>query len=152
MNTLFACLIVVQFLLIVTHDWIDVPGWVTGSQVQAVIGRRRLLIASLINALFPGAAVALAIVYWRTAAPSLAQDYWVLYCAVTVLSAVMMWYVPYVRGTDSRTKDEYARMYAGTRHVLPPHGDNPRPNLLHICFHVLFVVNLALAVWMRVSR
>jgi hypothetical protein len=42
-------------------------------------------------------------------------------------------------------------MYAGTKQVLPPRGDHPRPNLLHICFHVLFVVNmcLSMALWMQ---
>ncbi len=61
MTILFTLLIALQFLVIVTHDWVDVSGWVTGSQVQAVVGRRRLMVASLINAIFPGTAVALAI-------------------------------------------------------------------------------------------
>jgi hypothetical protein len=62
-----------------------------------------------------------------------------------------MWYFPYFLGAAEKTKLEYARMYAGTRHVLPARGDNPRPNLLHLCFHVLFVVNfgLALLLWLR---
>ena len=152
MPTLFACLILLQFVVVVTHDWIDVPGWVSGSQVQAVVGRRKLAIASLINAIFPGAAALLAIIYWRTPGPALAQDYWILYCAVTVVSAIAMWYIPYLRGASETTKDEYARMYAGTRQILPPRGDNPRPNLLHICFHALFIVNLALAIWLRLGR
>lgn len=152
MVLLFSCLILLQFVVIVSHDWIDVPGWMSGSQVQAVVGRRRLLIASLLKAVFPGAAVALAIVYWRAVAPPLAQDYWIVYCAITVLSAIFMWYVPYLFSTNDQTKDEYARMYAGTHHVLPPRGDNPRPNLLHLCFHVLFVVNLLLAILIRANR
>jgi hypothetical protein len=40
-------------------------------------------------------------------------------------------------------------MYAGTRQVLPPRGDNPRPNLLHLCFHALFVVTFLLALVLR---
>jgi len=70
----------------------------------------------------------------------------VVYCALTVISAIAMWYVPYLLGTSDATKREYAAMYAGTRQVLPARGDNPRPNLLHVCFHVLFIVNLGLAV------
>ena len=68
-----------------------------------------------------------------------------IYCAVTVISAIAMWYVPYWMGTDEKTGREYRAMYAGTRHVLPARGDNPRPNLAHLCFHLLFVVNLGLA-------
>jgi hypothetical protein len=47
----------------------------------------------------------------------------------------------------------YSQMYAGTRQVLPPHGDNPRPNLLHLYFHVLFLINLALAtiLWLSIA-
>jgi hypothetical protein len=60
-----------------------------------------------------------------------------------------MWYVPYFFGAREKTRRDYARMYEGTLHILPPRGDNPRPNLLHICFHVLFVINLCLAVALR---
>jgi hypothetical protein len=92
MVTLFTWLIVLQFIAVTTHDWIDVPGWTTGSQVQAVVGRRKLVVASLINAIFPGVAVALAIIYWNRPAPRLVPDYWIVYCAVTVISAIGMWY------------------------------------------------------------
>jgi hypothetical protein len=36
---------------------------------------------------------------------------------------------------------------------LPAHGDNPRPNLLHLYFHVLFLINLVLAavLWFGVA-
>jgi hypothetical protein len=61
MEALFTFLIAVQFLVVVVHDLIDIPGWTHGSQVQAVVGRNKLLWATLINALFPGAAVALAV-------------------------------------------------------------------------------------------
>jgi len=60
-----------------------------------------------------------------------------------------MWYVPYLLGTTEERKREYLRMYAGTRQVLPARGDNPRPNLLHVGFHVLFVINFVLRVVMR---
>jgi hypothetical protein len=60
-----------------------------------------------------------------------------------------MWYVPYFFGANEEKKREYSRMYAGTRDVLPARGDNPRPNLLHICFHALFVINFLLVWTMR---
>ncbi|MGZ5041953.1 MAG: hypothetical protein ACXWG1_15200 [Usitatibacter sp.] len=145
----FTILIVAQFAVIVLHDWLDIPGWTHGSQVQAVVGRRKLGIATAINAVFPGIAVAFAIFFWNAAKPWYVTDYWIAYCVVTVMSAVAMWYVPYLFGTSERQKDEYARMYAGTRQVLPARGDNPRPNLLHLCFHALFVVNLALVIAIR---
>ncbi len=61
-----------------------------------------------------------------------------------------MWYIPYFRGAPEKVKQEYQRMYAGTRHILPAHGDNPRPNLFHVGIHTLFLANLCLAVALRV--
>jgi hypothetical protein len=149
MYPLFACLLTLQLLVVVAHDWLEIPGWTHGSQVQAVVGRRKLWIATLINAMFPATAVAFAFYFWHREKPAFVTNYWLLYCAVTLLSAVLMWYVPYFFGAAEKTRDQYTRMYAGTRQILPPRGDNPRPNVLHICFHVLFVVNLCLAIFLR---
>jgi hypothetical protein len=38
---LFCLLITLQFGIIISHDLIDIPGLVNGSQIQAVSGRRR---------------------------------------------------------------------------------------------------------------
>jgi hypothetical protein len=76
----------------------------------------------------------------------------VIYCAITLLSAITMWYVPYFFGASDKTKRLYEEMYAGTRHVLPPRGDHPRPNLLHLWFHLLFLVNLGLSVTIWLHR
>jgi len=46
-QALFAYLITLQFAVVVAHDWIDVPGWTHGTQVQLVVGRRKLWIATL---------------------------------------------------------------------------------------------------------
>ena len=118
-------------------------------QVQVLLGRRKLWLVTAINSLFPGLAVAFAIHLWNRPKPLWVVDYWVLYCSVTVASAIAMWYIPYFRGTTEGRKREYSEMYAGTRHVLPPRGDNPRPNLLHLCFHVLFVITFLLALALR---
>jgi hypothetical protein len=145
----FTVLIALQFLIIVLHDWLEIPGWTHGRQVQAVVGRSKLMIATLVNAIFPGAAVALALWFWGKLLPHFAGNYWVIYCGITVLSATAMWYVPYFLGADEKKKLEYSRMYAGTRHILPARGENPRPNLLHLFFHLLFVSNFAIAVMIR---
>jgi hypothetical protein len=144
-QTVFSCLITLQFLVVVLHDWIDIPGWTHGRQVQSIVGRRKLWLATIINAIFPGLAVAFVIYYWNKPKPGLVVNYWLLYCTITLVSAIVMWYVPYFLGCSEKQKSEYSQMYAGTLHILPPRADNPRPNLLHICFHALFVVNLGLA-------
>ena len=149
MQTLLSVLITVQFLVVVAHDWVTIPGWTYSAQVQAVVGRRKLLLATLINAIFPGLAVAFALFFWSQPKPRFVANYWLIYCAITLISAILMWYVPYCMGTSKKTTQEYATMYAGTRHILPPRGDHPRPNLLHLCFHALFLVtfSLSLVLW-----
>ena len=149
MQTAFTCLITLQLLVVALHDLVDIPGWTHGGQVQALIGRRKLWAATLINSVFPGLAVAFAFSYLSKPKPHFVFNYWLIYCAITVASAIAMWYVPYFLGASEKTKRDYLMMYAGTRQVLPPRGDNPRPNLLHICFHGLFVVTFILAVILR---
>jgi|SRR5215831_16032545 len=149
LDTLFAWLITLQFIVVVSHDWLEIPGWTHGSQVQAAIGRTKLLWATAINAIFPGLAVTFALWFWGKSHPRYVDTYWVSYCAVTVASAIGMWYVPYLFGADEKKKCQYLRMYAGTRHIFPVRGDNPRPNLLHVLFHILFVLNFALALKIR---
>ncbi len=148
-SILFTCLITLQFAVVAVHDLVDIPGWAHGAQVQAIVGRRKLWLVTLLNSVFPGAAVAFAIWFWNRPKPWFVLDYWILYCAVTLASAIAMWYVPYLLGTTEERKRDYSRMYAGTRQVLPPRGDNPRPNLLHVCFHALFVINFFLALVLR---
>jgi hypothetical protein len=150
LQALFTVLIALQFVAVASHDLLDIPGWTHGSQVQAVLGRSKLWLATLVNAIFPGLAVGLAVVFWDRPRPAFVSNYWIAYCAVTVVFAIVMWYLPYVLGTTEKRKNEYARMYAGTRQVLPPRGENPRPNLLHVCGHALFLVNLFLAFLLRV--
>jgi hypothetical protein len=149
MQTLYTVLITLQLVVVATHDLIDIPGWTHGAQVQALLGRRKLWLVTLINSSFPGLAAGLALYYWNRPEPALVADYWLLYCAVTLGSAIAMWYVPYLFGTTAERKLDFSRMYAGTRQVLPPRGDNPRPNLLHLCFHALFVVTFLLAFLLR---
>jgi len=149
MIELFTGLIVLQFIVVVSHDLVDIPGWTHGSQVQAALGQRKLVLATLANAVFPGIAVGFAVFFWNKPQPSYVPTYWVIYCAISLLSAIGMWYVPYLFGASAKTKQEYAAMYADTRQILPRRGDNPRPNLFHVGIHVLFVVTLCLALRIR---
>lgn len=34
LQTSFAWLIIVQFIVVVSHDWLEIPGWIRGSQVH----------------------------------------------------------------------------------------------------------------------
>ena len=151
METLFASLIVLQFLVVAVHDWIDIPDWVHGRQAQEVVGRRNLAWATIVNMVFPGIAVAFAFRYYQIPKPSYVLNYWIIYTAITVTSAFFMWWIPYLFGSSPQRRSEYARMYEGTRHVLIARKGDPGPNLIHIAFHVLFLSTLALAVILRLK-
>lgn len=149
---LFTVLITIQFLVMVLHDWLDIPGWTHGRQVYAALGPVKIWIGTVVNASFPGAALFFAIRYWHQTKPGFVLIYWVVYCVFTGMGAIQSWWWPYFRGTDEKTKELYAKMYAGTWQVLPAHGDNPRPNVLHLCFHALFLITLVLSVVLGVRR
>lgn len=145
-QTLFTVLITLQFLAVVLHDLVDIPGLTHGRQVRAALGPTKTVIGTVINGLFPGSAMVCAIYYWHKPVPASALNYWFIYCGITAFGAITAWWIPYFRGTDEKTRELYAKMYAGTRQVLPPRGDNPRPNVLHLCFHALFLITLILSV------
>ena len=147
----FTVLISLQFLVVALHDLVHIPGWTHARQVRAALGRNKIVIATLINSLLPGMAAAFAFYYWRRPKPGFVLDYWVIYCGLTVISAIAQWWIPYWRGSDEKTTQLYSQMYAGTRNVLPARGDHPRPNLLHLYFHALFLINLALATALRMG-
>ena len=119
MIQIFGLLVVLQFVLICVHDLVDVPGWTHGKQVQEVIGRRKLWLVTAINAIFPGIAAAMAVAYWGQRAPRLVSGYWFLYFAITVGSAIAMWYIPYFFGASEQQHFfEQPRGVARFRHDL----------------------------------
>jgi hypothetical protein len=144
-QTIFTYLLIAQFLINALHDWLDIPGWTNGRRVRMELGPTKMIIGTAINALLPGVAVFLALRYWNQKPPLFARTYWVIYFVITGIGALTSWWIPYFRGTDEKTKQLYKKLYEGTIQVLPPHGDNPRPNLLHLCLHATFAASLPLA-------
>ena len=107
MQAVLACLITLQFVVVVAHDLVDIPGWTLGRQVQATIGRRKLWLATGINAVFPGLAVGFAIYFRNRPRPEFVTNYWVINCAVTLVSAIAVSYVPYLLGASKQRQRVY---------------------------------------------
>src|ERR1700690_3584437 len=99
LQSIFAVLLVLGFLMNGFHDLVDIPGWTHGSQVRAAFGVNKIVIGTGVNSLFPGVAAALAIYYWHSPAPRGVRNFWLIYCAVVVMGAIAMWWIPYFRGT-----------------------------------------------------
>jgi len=150
MILLFKVLLVVQCLVTIFHDMLEIPGWTHRSQVLAAIGVKKFWAATAINSVFPLTAVA--VVLFAGGSHSLfARNYPFIYCSVAVLSMVGMWHIPYYFGTDEKTKHIYAVMYEGTKQVFPPRKDHPRPNLLHVYLHVLYITTFSISVALRLK-
>src|SRR5262250_3306544 len=75
LETLFVCLITLQFAVVALHDLVNIPGWTHGAQVQVLRGPRKLWLVTAINGLFPGLAVAFAIYFWHRPKPVLVTAY-----------------------------------------------------------------------------
>src|SRR5215471_20364282 len=103
--------------MVVVYQLVDTPGWTHGSQVQAIVGRRKLWVATLVNAVFPGVAVAFAVYYWSRPKPGFVANYWVISCAITLASAIAMWYVPYFRG-PARNRSATTRGWMPARNTF----------------------------------
>src|ERR1700733_1561224 len=93
-EALFTCPIVLQFAVIVAHDLVDIPGWVHGSQVHAMMGKRKVWLATLANAALPGTAAAFAVWFWAHPKPAFVTNYWVIYSLIEMLSLVARGYGP----------------------------------------------------------
>ena len=149
MQLALSVLLVLQFVVVVTHDMIDFPGWVHGSRVRATVGRTKFLVGTAVTAMFPAVAAGFAVYFWSRPKPAFVYSYWMWYCAITVVSAIAMWWIPYFFGASAETSRMYSKLYADTQHVLPARGDNPRPNLFHLFLHALFAATLTLALLLR---
>lgn len=49
LQLLFTLLITVQFVVIVLHDLLDIPGWTNGTRVREVVGRKKLWLATALR-------------------------------------------------------------------------------------------------------
>jgi hypothetical protein len=152
MQLAFSVLLLVQFAVIALHDMVDIPGWVTGSQVRAVVGEKKFVLGTISTVIFPALAAAFVVYFWSRPKPAYVYTYWIWYCAITVGSAIAMWWIPYFFGTKEEMRRIYTEMYRGTLQLLPSRGDNPRPNVFHLILHVLFASTLVLAVMLRFGR
>jgi hypothetical protein len=91
MKALFLCRFTLQFIVVALHDLVEILGWTHSAQVKSIIGRHRLWMVTLVNSIFPGLAVAFAIYFWNRLRPRFVASYWMIYCSMTLASAIAMW-------------------------------------------------------------
>src|SRR5580692_8303970 len=88
MQTLFTVLITIEFLIAALHDLIHIPGWAHGRQVKAALGKRKMVIGTITNAIPPGLALAFAFYYFNKPKPTGVIDYWAIYNGIALVSAI----------------------------------------------------------------
>lgn len=146
MEYLFVVLLTLQCIILLLHDTMN---FYPLNDIRAL--RRKMPTRARIgmvigNALPAGIALLLESRWFGHPKPLATGLYFVLYYAVTLAMMYMSWYHLYLFGASEERKRAYREEYGNTLQILPPRGDNPRPNALHVFLHLLFIVNTFLAV------
>ena len=65
-----------QFAVIALHDLVDIPGWVSGSQVRAVVGEKKFVVGTISTLIFPALAAGFVVYFWSRPKPGFVYTYW----------------------------------------------------------------------------
>ncbi len=69
-----------------------------------------------------------------------------------LLLEIKKWWIPYLFKSSNEWKRKYERIYRDTMTFLPPHKENPIPNLEKIIFHLLIVATFVLSLFCWISQ
>ena len=146
LGTLFVVALALQTLHLICQDWLDLFPLNDIAQLKQTMSPTSRLLMILGNSAPSIIALSLALIFLDQPTPLGVGLYWAAYFGSVLVLMYFMWYKPYVFGATMEQRQEYMRAYGRTHHMLPPRGENPRPNTFHLILHVLFVVNSALAI------
>jgi hypothetical protein len=146
LEMLFLTTSLCQLAILLVHDWLDLFPLNDIAHLQhSMSARQRLLMIFGNTAVYFGLLLAQAIYFGQT------KPFWLgiagafYYCSVWFMM-YQQWYKLYLFGAPEQVCRKYALEYGRTLQILPPRGNNPRPNLLHAILHVLFLVNSVLTI------
>jgi predicted outer membrane lipoprotein len=140
---------VVAFLAL--HDWAPLGKLNNLAGLRAVDTTRRLVFTTAISTMPFAAVLVVSILFARVEYPNwLLWWLWGTYlaCAYGILRA---WWIPYLGTYDPDRAKRYSTRFAGT-HAFLPERNGIRPDTLHVAFHALVVVILALLVCLTFLR
>jgi hypothetical protein len=145
LESLFVLALALQVLHLLSQDWIDLFPLNDIAQLKQAMSPSGRLLMIVGNSLPAILSLILALIYSGQTKPLGVGLYWAAYFGSVIVLMYTMWYKPYIFGATAEQRQEYAQAYGRTHQILPPRGDNPRPNSFHVILHVLFLVNACLA-------
>jgi small-conductance mechanosensitive channel len=145
LDNLLILFLAIFLVYVILHDWVSMPPFNNTHEFAKRSLSKRLLI-TLGNALPLIVALTLAIYYRYATLPFFAKCYMLLYVLLFFILMWTSWYKPYLLGTTKEQEASYKKEYGSTIQVLPAHGHNPRPNLMHVILHGLFLMSAVLII------
>jgi hypothetical protein len=146
LGTLFVVALALQTLHLICQDWLDLFPLNDIAQLKQTISPTSRLLMILGNSAPSIIALSLALLYLDQPIPLGVGVYWAAYFGSVLVLMYSLWYKPYIFGATAEQRREFVHAYGRTHHVLPPRGENPRPNTFHLILHALFLVNSVLAI------
>jgi hypothetical protein len=142
--TFIACQIFVV-LFIALHDWIPLGKLNNLAGIRAVDSLAKRVIVTALSALPYAICLAGSIYYASTPFPGwLDWCFWLSY-GIGLYGLLRAWYIPYLLSPDPARAARYQQRYAQT-HAFLPARYGIRPDTLHVGFHAVYLVLVALLV------
>jgi hypothetical protein len=146
MEFTFVVLLTLQCLILLLHDWISMPPLNDIAAMRRTLPARARMLMVAGNLLPPLIVLVLETRLYEQPKPLGIGIYFVAYFVITLVMIYMSWYHPYLAGATAEEKERFRAEYGRTLQLLPPRGDNPRPNAIHVFLHLIILINAALAV------
>ena len=146
LGILFVSTLALQTLHLICQDWLDLFPLNDIAHLRETISQTNRLLMIVGNSAPSMIALLLALVYLGQPTPLSVGLYWVAYFGSVLVLMYTMWYKPYFFGATAEQRQEFAYAYGRTHQILPPRGENPRPNTFHLILHALFLMNAGLSI------
>jgi hypothetical protein len=130
-------------LFIALHDWLPLGRLNNLAGIRAVDSRARLLLTTVLGVLPFAVGLAGSIYYATTQFPGwLMRLLWISY-GLGFYGMLRAWYLPYLVYVDAPRAARYQERFANT-HAFLPMRNGIRPDTLHVTFHLVLIVLIAL--------
>jgi hypothetical protein len=132
-------------LFIALHDWIPLGKLNNLAGIRSVDSLAKRVIVTALSALPFAIGLAGSIYYASTAFPDWLN--WLLWLSygIGIYGLLRAWYIPYLLIPDPERAARYQQRFGGTHAFLPPRN-GIRPDTLHVTFHAVYLVLVALLV------
>jgi len=138
--SLTCSLLITLFLLL--HDWVNIYPLNDLETFNEHCSLRNKILMTVVNTPFFIVYTFILLYYWSTPFSFYAKAYLIVCNALFSMGIIFSWWLPYLFGFPIAQVKDLHKTHGTTHTFLPPIGNNPIPNTLHVIFHTIFVVNI----------